>query len=1056
MRRKVSIVILSGILFGLLFCSSAYAIDMEYYTYNAFDPIVSAFQRIALIFSDSAYQSVFFVVMVCGALFGMFLMVMKYISGGRVSVAVWGVPMLIGFVIFAAMIVPKGNLYIYDPVKNRNTTVAGVPDGVVIVAGLLNRVERAFVDMIYTSGTPDEYQVQAGGVGFDMLYNIGNKSVIMPDKSVQASLRNYTNDCVFFEINRPGSTIQINALANNADFMAIFANAQNPAIYTTHFIGGGGEISATCTEAWAAIQSELNNPATLAESIRTKCADAGFDPTIPAELMQCRDALEGTINWLQGAAYTAEHIHRQAFMAQSLNDALLAASPDTAISVLASRNIGTSLVSSGVVANQWLPVIRGVITAVAIALIPFMIIFVPTPLAGKALAMCCGLFIWLTAWGVTDAIVHSLAMELGRKALYEASQYQLGLSAITNFSTGGLKALAAFGAVRWAGVMLATVITGMLIRVGGSAMAHLSGSLTSTATSQGQQAGMTAMTPEGVSRELNALESSVPTMANAGKFGFAERTAGATAQKFGGTQAQVEMVDHFGGIDGASQVYANATMARNIGFGAKGDGMRKFGFNKAYDANSFMSLSGLYEAGNMQSMYKDNPEALANRRTAAEAAFVTQAEGRGMRPDQLQSAISTMDIASTADFIDKYSKSQGVSFQEGASRLGEVLASQKFVGAQSYENARDVVSEQGMINTKTNEHLNEAAKFEMTYQLAHSLGLADNRQDFLGMYNHHKMHHGEDTLTLANQGAVDKLNAHMHAMGYNTSFKAGDRIRMGFDQQGRIQSAYATRGASRDYKDITNEMQGYHSQYLNFRESTTGSRDAFFNLTTSDTGHRGTHGSRVTTYDENTFVGVKQMRVDGKEGMYYVVEQKGRNGETIATTFRNGMDGSEVAIKTVNGEPQATHTTYHLNKGGNYGIKSENALSDRSVMLKGYAEHAIINPGTNQPVYSDRKRGQDTADRDTYLRDHRKSAEVNSGSILVGKDPVDYGPYAQGYLSTMGGLDWSVNKLGQVGTIRSFGKSGTTGGGRTQYLEKIPVMKRNTAPAPAQAPKVAD
>ena len=56
----------------------------------------------------------------------------------------------------------------------------------------------------------------------------------------------------------------------------------------------------------------------------------------------------------------------------------------------------------GIVANEWLPVARAVITAVAIGLIPILVIFIPTPLAGKALGLVAGMFIWLTAWGVTD------------------------------------------------------------------------------------------------------------------------------------------------------------------------------------------------------------------------------------------------------------------------------------------------------------------------------------------------------------------------------------------------------------------------------------------------------------------------------------------------------------------------------------------------------------------------------------------------------------------------------------------------------------------------------
>ena len=554
LNRKPRILILS-VAFIAILSNTALALDMEYYTYNGFDPIVAAFQKMALIFGDTTYQSLFFVVMVTAIMFGCLMMVMKATLGGKFSVAGWLVPMGMGFLICASLIVPKGNLWVYDPVKNRNQQIGDIPDGVVLVAGMLNKIERSFVDMIYTSGDPEDYHSQAGGVGFDMVFNLGNKGVLLTDKNIHASLMSYINDCVFFEVQRPGGAITVNQLANNTDFTAIFANANNPAIYTSYYTDSG-ETDVTCQTAWRSLQAQMSNAATFSDSIKAKCAEAGFDPTNPDEFTQCQDTLANTVNWLEGATYEASDIHRQMFMGQTLNDALLGASPDTAMTVLASRNTGTSLLGSGMFANQWLPIIRAVITAVAIGLIPFLVIFIPTPLAGKAISVCCGLFIWITAWGVTDAIVHSMAMDMGAKALYEVTQNQLGLSAIVNFSTGGMKALAVFGAVRWAGVMLATVITGMLVKLGGSAMAQLSGQLTSTASSQGQQAAMTTMTPEGKARELSALEMAPSTMANAHKFSYADRTNVATAERFGKTMGGRMVMNEFGGVEGAAAMIA--------------------------------------------------------------------------------------------------------------------------------------------------------------------------------------------------------------------------------------------------------------------------------------------------------------------------------------------------------------------------------------------------------------------------------------------------------------------------------------------------------------------
>ena len=68
------------------------------------------------------------------------------------------------------------------------------------------------------------------------------------------------------------------------------------------------------------------------------------------------------------------------------------------MTVLADRNTGSSLIGAGIAANEWLPVFKAVMTAVAITLIPFLVIFLPTPLAKKALYFICGLFVYITAW----------------------------------------------------------------------------------------------------------------------------------------------------------------------------------------------------------------------------------------------------------------------------------------------------------------------------------------------------------------------------------------------------------------------------------------------------------------------------------------------------------------------------------------------------------------------------------------------------------------------------------------------------------------------------------
>lgn len=116
-------------------------------------------------------------------------------------------------------------------------------------------------------------------------------------------------------------------------------------------------------------------------------------------------------------------------------------------------------------ANQWIPIIKGIMVATAILLTPILVLFIPTPLVGKALSAIAGFFVWLAFWGVIDAALHKAAMDQAYKAFEEVRSYQLGLVAVSNFGTASLKALAQFAAMRWTGLMISTFLTGMLIKI---------------------------------------------------------------------------------------------------------------------------------------------------------------------------------------------------------------------------------------------------------------------------------------------------------------------------------------------------------------------------------------------------------------------------------------------------------------------------------------------------------------------------------------------------------------------------------------------------------------
>jgi hypothetical protein len=517
-----------------LFPSAARALDMEYHTYNGFDPIVTAFQKISLIFGHNSFRGLVFSVVVAGILFGGLALYMKALMGNRFSLGAWLTPLGIGVVLYLGLIIPTGNLIIYDDVLNRFQAVPGVPNGIVAVAGVTNLIESGLVeiiDSVSAPGTPN-YKQSAGGIGFNLLMKAtgGNFSAKLPDAYMTGSLDRYIRDCVTFEILRPGSLINLNTLLNTtSDMRALFAEAVHPSIYTVIFDAANPNgVTMSCTEAWNNHLSGYINEANLAPSVQAMCSDAGINVANADEYMACQQIAANHIAFASSAAITPNNLIMQAVLSNMLSDAVLYADPDTAAKIIANRQQVSTGVGLGLMASEWLPVAKAVVTAIAVGLLPFVVLLLPTPLSGRSLQLVLGFFIWLMAWGITDAVVNSFAVDQAYKVFDSIRQHNYSMVSMSMFPDAAMKAYSMFGLIRTAGIAMATVITTLLIRFGGTALAHLAGGISGAVHASGAEAGRSAWNPEGIAKVVQDQNIAVPTMANANRFDWQARTGSET------------------------------------------------------------------------------------------------------------------------------------------------------------------------------------------------------------------------------------------------------------------------------------------------------------------------------------------------------------------------------------------------------------------------------------------------------------------------------------------------------------------------------------------------
>lgn len=516
---------------------TAWALDMEFYTYNGFGPVSQAFRKLALIFSDGGYLGLYFTAAVLGIVFGAMAFTVKMATGARLVPLVWTIPILFGVLLYLGLFVPKGSITVYDPVLNRFDTIGGIPNGVVATAGILNKIERGLVDIIDTAAVPGaRYREAAGGIGFTAIkaaMTAGPK-----DAYARQSMAGYFKDCVMFEMVRPGTTFSADTmLYGTTDFLPELAKADNPAVFTVYYDAANPQgITMSCRDAWVNLFPIYNNTATFTDAVKTVCGASLFDPADPVELNTCRNLISDTLTQTSGIAVPPENFIRQASLTNLIFQVLDQADPQTAMILQTNRQVVSSGLGMAAAMNEWLPVMRAIMTAVAIGLIPFLALFLPTPLLGKALSVMTGFFVFLATWGISDAILHGAALDYAIEAFEDIRQSALGLYACITFPETSTKALAMFGIVRSSGIMLASFLSMMLIRFGGHAMAMMAGSLQSAIHGAGARAGA-LLSPEGKAAALDQQIRATVPLEMANHYGFSTQAASRQWQAHKGVQS---------------------------------------------------------------------------------------------------------------------------------------------------------------------------------------------------------------------------------------------------------------------------------------------------------------------------------------------------------------------------------------------------------------------------------------------------------------------------------------------------------------------------------------
>ncbi len=524
------------IFFSLFFISSAWADipnSLKVYTvWNQFDATVNAFQKLALIMSDNNYQGLFFGMFVIGLVAGGLMAVAKGLFRGANPYYVWlsclGV-FVAGVMIYATFIRSTTTITIYDETLNEMMVVPGIPDGVAFMAGFANKIETGLIEMIWTSGDPRSYRENAGGLAYNIFTKAFQGGVDLTrcgadGKYMNSSLARYTKDCFLYEVGRPGTTLDINDINDNTDFMPLYALAANPAMYTVYYDSAHktGQ-TCTCQQAWTNLSGFLNTltpaNACVQKFWTERCSRAGLGNYSSVGSGQnlrliCENkAVNFVSNYiLGGAGISSSLIMRQILIGHHIWDVITESPAEEAVLRIGGRSAGLSMIGMGILSNEWIPIIRSVSFCIFIGLIPFVCLLIPTPICGRAVAFIFGIFIFLTSWGICDALVHSFAMDKTLDLLDEIRNYRLGLSGIILFKSDAQKALAVFGAARWSAMMLAGSMSMMLVKFGGATFGHFAGRMTAAGAAGSAAGGLGGLDPQATNSYIRSQVETGPMM----------------------------------------------------------------------------------------------------------------------------------------------------------------------------------------------------------------------------------------------------------------------------------------------------------------------------------------------------------------------------------------------------------------------------------------------------------------------------------------------------------------------------------------------------------------
>ena len=557
--------------FILVAVSPAAAALNEYYTYGGFSPVTIAFDNIALIFADNSYKGIIASFAVLGLFFGC--------AGGFIKMAMgqggplgWLLPFLIGVTLYLSLFVPTTTLAVYDPVYGSNKVIAGLPVGVAYLAGLVNHIERYIVDTFDTNAplspttacgqlAPMQYAEFGGAVGMRLMQNTTSQYV--QDSEASQTMMHYVDDCVTFEINRPGSTLTMNKVMNpgcGKTVMDVIADANNPANFTTSNFGSPSGNTKTCEAVYTELSSFYGNAANSSKPLSNACGGTGF-----ADLGRCQQLFSDMYLGSTGETIDPSKFISNITVANLSAQSLVSGNGAQTAQFQTLMNQAQNGSSGGFMAGVMNPYMIDAYVAYSFMLMPILVLFLVTPLWKNAFGLIISLICWTALLRSLDVITfHLWVTQYQQAAAAALANAGMGVDASMRLPLLSNQYLGNFASMRNSVFLLATAVSGALFKFGDSAMSRLADK--ATAEHSGTKAALAdpnAANSAAKSGVAGAYSAAMMSAVGNGAHGWDNMGRGMAGNEFGSAASGAGMMKAYGGGTESMMQGQNKTGAVN-------------------------------------------------------------------------------------------------------------------------------------------------------------------------------------------------------------------------------------------------------------------------------------------------------------------------------------------------------------------------------------------------------------------------------------------------------------------------------------------------------------